>query len=645
MAERTTVARLRVRASPQGSAATPARVAALLAGSDLRPRRLPSGALLCVRRLEDPAPGTLRLGTHSLRPSERWRELVVDSLDEALRRAARPALTAVPAGADSVLFADRAELLAALAREWCDGTAHTRWWWSLVTVETPSAAAVPRAWLESADAAPVALELLARDGRAGPFARRLDDAQATAIALAVAERHGLREVVLVLQQLSQAHAVPTGEGASAADAAAVAEEAQDLRSLDLAGTTAGPRPASVARATAPWTSIVPEAGDTALAPAQRLLLLVLLVVRRRLPLARERRFARALVRVATERGYAVTTEPPPGDASHIRPPVAAQEPKHAPAADDGSADTRSPPPAVAPERASARRRDTLGSPAAPGATTSDDTSAPAVTPRAADARAEPSATAAQDGPSPLPEDTAVPVRTGLGGLFMLVNAAIALELYADFTSPLRPGIRLDPWHFVTLAGRRLLGPAGCRAHRTDPVWDLLSELGGNRRLGAAFRPPAAWRMEPEWLEAFADDERPWRAGFADGRLRVQHPAGFAVLDVAAGSNEERRIGRALARYGSPPWEPWRPPRPAARTPLECWLDRLVPYLAARLHVALGGEAAERLLPIPALIRTTPERIDVEIPLSRLPVEVRIAGLDRDPGWFPAAGRTIAFHFE
>jgi len=32
-------------------------------------------------------------------------------------------------------------------------------------------------------------------------------------------------------------------------------------------------------------------------------------------------------------------------------------------------------------------------------------------------------------------------------------------------------------------------------------------------------------------------------------------------------------------------------------------------------------------------------------LAGLPIELRIAGLDRDPSWVPAAGRFINFHFE
>jgi hypothetical protein len=42
---------------------------------------------------------------------------------------------------------------------------------------------------------------------------------------------------------------------------------------------------------------------------------------------------------------------------------------------------------------------------------------------------------------------------------------------------------------------------------------------------------------------------------------------------------------------------------------------------------------------------TATRVDVVFELKRLPLEVRMAGLDRDPGWVPAAGRFVAFHFE
>jgi hypothetical protein len=42
---------------------------------------------------------------------------------------------------------------------------------------------------------------------------------------------------------------------------------------------------------------------------------------------------------------------------------------------------------------------------------------------------------------------------------------------------------------------------------------------------------------------------------------------------------------------------------------------------------------------------TPTRVDVLMKLNELPIAIRLAGLDRDPGWVPAAGRFVAFRFE
>ena len=80
--------------------------------------------------------------------------------------------------------------------------------------------------------------------------------------------------------------------------------------------------------------------------------------------------------------------------------------------------------------------------------------------------------------------------------------------------------------------------------------------------------------------------------------------------------------------------------------LERWLGRLTPYLSARLSLALGaGEAARLLCEQEARVAVTETRLDVTFALARLPFEVRLSGLDRDPGWVPAAGRRVAFHYE
>ncbi|MGO4778520.1 hypothetical protein AB4084_23945, partial [Lysobacter sp. 2RAB21] len=46
----------------------------------------------------------------------------------------------------------------------------------------------------------------------------------------------------------------------------------------------------------------------------------------------------------------------------------------------------------------------------------------------------------------------------------------------------------------------------------------------------------------------------------------------------------------------------------------------------------------------ARVRRGPTSIDVHLSLADLPLALRCAGLDRDPGWIPAAGHGIRFHF-
>jgi hypothetical protein len=84
-------------------------------------------------------------------------------------------------------------------------------------------------------------------------------------------------------------------------------------------------------------------------------------------------------------------------------------------------------------------------------------------------------------------------------------------------------------------------------------------------------------------------------------------------------------------------------------PVRRWFSWLVPYLRARLRLALNLESHERIAEFIccryARVRATDTHLDVFFRLSDLSFEIRFAGLDRDPGWVPAAARFIVFHFE
>lgn len=172
--------------------------------------------------------------------------------------------------------------------------------------------------------------------------------------------------------------------------------------------------------------------------------------------------------------------------------------------------------------------------------------------------APPMAAANATGPRDVPP-ASPRIGTSHAGLFFLLNAAVGLGWYGDFTQPQHRCLDLSPWQFLRAAGQALAGPT--------------------------------WPQDPlaEWLLAM--DATP------------------------------------LPRTGVRPlWAPLR-----ARLALALGLPRLQ---ATRLTLSLPGQ-----------VHLRPGRVDVHIPLGQLPLAVRMAGLDRDIGWLPAAGLDIRFHFD
>ncbi len=80
------------------------------------------------------------------------------------------------------------------------------------------------------------------------------------------------------------------------------------------------------------------------------------------------------------------------------------------------------------------------------------------------------------------------------------------------------------------------------------------------------------------------------------------------------------------------------------------LDRrlrcLMAYVRARLRRALGqsddDEIARLVCARQASAYVSTARLDVTLSLAELPIFIRLVGLDRDPGWIPAAGRSAVF---
>lgn len=616
--DRTLVRRVRVRGAAADPLAGRLRAAALVGGADLRPAGLPAAAVVCIRRFPDPRPRTMALGRPPTAPTFEWRRAAAMVLDRLVGNAGRPADGPIHAGAEAVLFADWAEVLTCLATDWLDGSLGSRWWWP-VLLGSGVDCRPPASWLAEPRYVPTALTALADRGRAREFVQELSDAEARTLHRAVVETHEAPALLAALQWVppdSMSSRVRDVEPRTATDERPPAPRREPIE---------GPRPAF-----APWETFTRGCG-VGLGVERQTFLGVVLALGRAAHIARSARFAEA---VRTWRESAIVVHrsewtPPAADGGTL-PTLMSGE--------SGGTPTGGPPP-VGP----------TGQAEAPIYRAADEIVLDARADMGSDPRPQaltPPTDKPHRGPHRVPPDRAEAaisgrVDTELAGLFYLVNLALFLDLYGDFTAPARPGIGLSVWDFISLVGRELLGDAAT----DDPVWDLLARLAGREPTtpaGDEFTPPAEWRVPPHWLRPF-DEPGDWTWAVAGERLRVRHPVGFDVLDVTWTGADQLRD--ELAAYGVSSAEPGETTDPSAGN----WLGWLMPYIRARLDRALRPTAdqdlGQLLCAAPGRVLVSPAHIEVRIALAVLPIEVRLAGLDRDPGWVPAAGRVIGFRFD
>jgi hypothetical protein len=609
----TRIGRLRVRGSKFDLLTTQRRAEAALAACRFGEVDLPDSAILCIRTFRDPLPGALQVQGPDRGANAAWRTAATAALERLRRAASRPAVESVPASSESVLFLNPAEMLASLARDWCAGQSASQWWWKALFPGADGGSAVLRVWREKAEHAPAALHQLAARDEAGPFIQALGSTAARTLFVTIAERFGLATLLPVLEG-----ATPVEPG-----------EAEATVPITSTRPERAPMPPSATPP--PWRPWVAEHEDAGLTGDSLLLLVTALLLHRAPVVVRAPEFAgQARVRLRSCHAGLNGPEPPAeGQTSNQRgqpePPLATSG-KTAPHREEED-QALAPPVSVA-----AREQRALTASQAPGTerlavpvpsspSGLSEPSGPSPRPDStstASADAIPSGTVA---PAPAPvampqaqpaPQTTLPaeaparvadtmpgesVATEFGGVFYLINLGLFLELYGDFTTPLKPGLALPIWDFVAIVGRHLVG----ERLQIDPVWGLLAKLSGRdpgTEPGEGFFAPQHWPRPKDWAE------------FID----------------ASESEVLRESGL-----------------------LSDWLEGLMPYLRWRLGRGLGLDDPDKIAGVlceqPASVLVTDARVEVRFALERLSIQVRLSGLDRDPGWVPAAGRFIAFRYD
>jgi len=740
---KTYIGKVRATSRERDTLALQLRLASLLSATDLHPPGLPASAIICIRTMRDPLPGSLSRQRGGIRPPQAWEQAVRASLKQWVQRAVYPISGAVPTNAEAVIFEDRAELLACLANDWCEGNTTSRWWWqSLFRGEDIQRFLVP-AWLDAPEYVPAALQHLANNGKAVRFVQAIRDTDAHTMLQRITRVFGLHELQSALTRtLAESRQAEQSQASSSVDSSSPI----NIAGSDVASKVHRPtyhdasnnQHASImlhqstnqsfafTSQGAPWQAWVPESASSNLHFEQQCLLGVGLMLVRAATTVRTTAFAHtvlqwrgtagtsdgraSLARILTPTGTLARGVPTmirevpdrimPSHGEHPllerntdAPTIAADgpwrnmavslgNPSGAPVANALETDTfqRDEHPLEHPLLEQDANAPTIAAPTI----TSDETNRLMVRTPFADVLASNgllSSAQEQDVPpsaSSMPTPRlrtptnkgealdvnvlhAVRIETVFGGIFYLINLGLFLELYGDFTTPLQPGLPLPLWDFLALLGQCLLG----EKIQTDPVWELLAQLADrseHEAPGHDFEPPDSWRVPAEWLDCFPE-EKPWQWEGNNGRLRTHHPAQFLVLDLPLESDDAlKQLTREMEAYNdltpsmhlatlreSGDYAALSSIPAGVPTRVQRWLRWLMPYVYVRLQRALGLTDTDDLPHIlcehHAQVVATATHLDVTLSLADLPIEIRLAGLDRNPLWVPAAGRFIAFHFE
>jgi hypothetical protein len=249
------------------------------------------------------------------------------------------------------------------------------------------------------------------------------------------------------------------------------------------------------------------------------------------------------------------------------------------------------------------------------------------------------------------------VDTALGGVLFLINAMCALDLPDCFEAEWRLASTVGAWGILEALARALLAPDALYAG--DPIWAALTALSGrntHERLGAGLSRRPRYRLPHAWAAQMPEDaNEPTSWAVRGGRLRLWSHAGYVLSETRTetlSDAEQTPYGKPVRkRFADAPLADVSGPLTAGIDhSLKHWLVLAVPFIRLRLIRALGLDPVQEslqtmLLARPGRLYATGTHIDLVMHLRTVSLPVRLAGLDRNPGWLADFGRVILFHFE
>ncbi len=615
----------------------------LLESADFRPPGLPPSAVLIVGQMHDPLPGKVAKNWSVGWVNQEWERQARGQMTEFYRRAARPAQGPVPASAKAVLFMEEGELLACLALDVRRGLVQERWWWRSVlrTVSNrrgglsghKAGAVLARQMLRQPQAAVAAIDWLASRGLTGEALMALTPLQAAQVLHAIVAAYQLTVVqffpglsagppasTAAVQPPWDVAPAPPGFGreraallglsidlkerpetvrtheyqhrASAWWQAAASGESASLRSEDRRSSAATTLTRPNRWEDEPLSEVPPA--------DQRIVVRQKLIAGERNEVGREPVKQAGLQEAASGE---IGLMPDAGSEAQLLSAVSRQQTQprttHPPAQREPQA--RTPPSA-------ASSAELFREPPQEDISLQDTRSI------------SPPPARAMDAPQEQPEPTVEQIlptgqSTELGGALYLINMMAVLDLPGCFEAGWRLASRVGAWGTLDALARQLLGDELPRLQE-DSLWPALAHLDG--------RPPG----HPPGFRLPRSRSRRW----PDFELPPDWLKDLPELDLATLSRD--RLRQIRAAY---------PPLLAG------WLGRVLPFITARLRLALRltpqASLSHALLLVPGKFYLAPSNLDLVASIESISLAVRMAGLDSDPGWVPEFSRFVRFHFE
>lgn len=583
--------------------ATQMRVERRFSELNFSPPGMPPNMVLFIRSLRSLQP----LSSLDFIP-QHWEADIRQQVTDYYRQALHPVNRLIPPTAESVIFTDYAEVLAALTPAVIAGRWWNEWPWLEIIPMMQPGAALSTAWIKYVQYLPAAFSLLTPS-----------QIQASVHLLTPAA------INRVIQELRSTFNLPQITPSTAQ---------ADASSLESTGTQSSDQTALEP----PWTNwLPPSLSSSTMSPQENYLVGLVIGLHRAPAYVRSQLFTTQTARwLSTQPNHQPTEQP-------RRVIITTRF------GDEESTPTPSTQSVVAAGEALSEKR--------------TEVSKADLTAKADIASDEP-AIISEESALALPDETIhSPVIqdgqwTYYGGILYLINLLGWLGMPQDWGDDITQHV--SSWGLVDLLARALLPDDSLNPN--DAIWSILAELDHrdpNALIAPDFPQQSGFRLPANMIRRFDSTQPHWRAVVVENRLRLLDDTHlYLIAEQPLGGREPLTVIedilteyagqgiQAVYSFGDDyPDETLSPFAAQICNPaLQRWLQQTIGFVRYWLRSIADIEPQE-MLQVLGRILTTFTHVDLYMSMESIDIRVRKVGLDLNPGWMPDFGYIILFHFE